>query len=208
MAELGGNQKARPHARFPVMLETAGFEDYALVDSGDGQKLERYGAYRIVRPEPQAMWRRRAPIGDWESADAVFTGGKDEEADGRWRFPKPIAEEWPMRFGDARFLGRFTSFRHVGVFPEQAAHWTWIEEKLRGANRPTKVLNLFGYTGVASLLAAKRRRGGDPCRRLEEDDRLGAREPGGIGDGPSADPLALRRRDEVRPSRGAARQSL
>ncbi len=154
MAELGGNQKARPEARFPVMLETAGFEDYALIDSGDGQKLERYGAYRIVRPEPQAMWRRRAPIGDWESADAVFTGGKDEESDGRWRFPKPIAEEWPMRFGDARFIGQFTSFRHVGVFPEQAAHWSWVDEKLRGAGRPTKVLNLFGYTGVASLLAA------------------------------------------------------
>ncbi len=155
MAEVGGNRKARPSARFPSLLETAGFADYALIDSGDGLKLERYGRYRIVRPEPQAMWRRKAPIGDWEEADAVFTGGKDEDSDGRWRFPRPIAEEWPMRFGDVSYIGRFTAFRHVGVFPEQAAHWTWIEDRLKAADRPTKVLNLFGYTGIASLLAAK-----------------------------------------------------
>jgi 23S rRNA (cytosine1962-C5)-methyltransferase len=154
MAEVEGNRKAQPHARFPVMLETAGFEDYALIDSGDGVKLERYGGYRIVRPEPQAMWRRAAPIGDWEEADAIFTAGKDEDSDGRWRFPKPIAEEWPMRFEAAHFVGRFTAFRHVGVFPEQAAHWTWIVDRLKSTRRPTKVLNLFGYTGIASLLAA------------------------------------------------------
>ena len=155
MAEGRGNRTRNPTARMPVMLETAGFEDYALVDSGEGEKLERYGPYRIVRPEPQAMWRRRLPAAEWERADAVFTGGKDEDSDGRWRFLKPLPEDWPMRFGDVRFTGRFTSFRHVGVFPEQAAHWIWLRDLIGNVRRPTKVLNLFGYTGIASLIAAE-----------------------------------------------------
>jgi len=138
----------------PVMLETAGFEDYALLDSGAGAKLERYGAYRIVRPEPQAMWQRRLPEADWERADAVFTGGKEEDSDGRWRYRKPIAETWTMRYGPVQFLGRFTAFRHVGVFPEQAPHWDWIIGRVKALAGQPKVLNLFGYTGIASLLAA------------------------------------------------------
>ena len=136
------------------MLETSGFEDYALLDSGDGAKLERYGSYRIVRPEPQAMWQRRLPAPDWETADAVFTGGKDEDSDGRWRFRKPIAAEWTMQFGAARFIGRFTAFRHVGLFPEQTPHWSWMEDRIKPVAGRAKVLNLFGYTGIASLLAA------------------------------------------------------
>ncbi len=139
----------------PVMLETAGFADYALLDSGAGAKLERYGRYRIVRPEPQAMWQRRLPDADWETADAVFTGAKDEDSDGRWRFRSPILEEWTMKFGEVSFLGRFTAFRHVGVFPEQAPHWSWIADRIATARRPTRVLNLFGYTGIASLIAAR-----------------------------------------------------
>ena len=154
MADGSGNRSVPSGGFAPVMLETAGFEDYALLDSGDGAKLERYGAYRIVRPEPQAMWKRRLSESDWQAADAVFTGGKDEDSDGRWRYPKKIADEWTMRYGDIRFIGRFTAFRHVGVFPEQAPHWQWMSDRLASADRPTKVLNLFGYTGIASLVAA------------------------------------------------------
>lgn len=138
----------------PVMLETSGFEDYQLLDSGDGEKLERYGRYRIVRPEPQAMWTRRLSERDWQNADAIFTGGKDEESDGRWRHPRPVDDMWTMRFGPASFLGRFTAFRHVGVFPEQAPHWQWVQALTAERGDPFKVLNLFGYTGIASLLAA------------------------------------------------------
>jgi 23S rRNA (cytosine1962-C5)-methyltransferase len=135
------------------MLETAGWSDYALVDSGRGRKLERYGRYRIIRPEPQALWTPRLGAAEWERADAVFTG-EDDDSDGRWRYLKPLPEDWPMAYGAIRFTGRFTSFRHVGVFPEQEAHWRWIAETLRRAKRPTKVLNLFGYTGLASFVAA------------------------------------------------------
>ncbi|WP_291747413.1 class I SAM-dependent methyltransferase [Bauldia sp.] len=145
----------RPAMRAPVMLETAGWEDYALLDSGHGRKLERFGRYRVVRPEEQALWTPRMAASAWESADATFVGIGDDEADGRWRMAKPIGETWPMRYDGIGFLGRFTSFRHVGVFPEQATHWAWLAARIAGAGKPAKVLNLFGYTGLASLVAAR-----------------------------------------------------
>jgi 23S rRNA (cytosine1962-C5)-methyltransferase len=137
------------------MLETEGWNDYALLDSGNGRKLERYGRCRIVRPEAQALWSPRRPEAEWEAADAQFVGIGDEENDGRWRYRKPLGETWPLDYDGIRFLGRFTSFRHVGVFPEQVTHWQWLEEKIRSAGRPTKILNLFAYTGLASLIAAR-----------------------------------------------------
>jgi len=140
----------------PLILESAPDSDYALLDSGDGRKLERYGGYRIVRPEGQAIWRPALPEGEWRKADAIFTGDTDEEGTGRWRFPRAaLGETWPMRWQGLDYLGRFTSFRHVGVFPEQAAHWRFIEEKLAGSGGQPNVLNLFGYTGIASLVAAR-----------------------------------------------------
>jgi 23S rRNA (cytosine1962-C5)-methyltransferase len=136
------------------MLETAGWSDYALLDSGGGWKLERYGRYRIVRPEEQAIWTPHRPQAEWDAAEAVFVGIGDDEADGRWRYRTPLAETWPMSYGEVKFLGRFTSFRHVGVFPEQATHWDWLSDLIQRAGRKLKVLNLFGYTGIASLIAA------------------------------------------------------
>ena len=151
--EAAGRRTLR--ARAPVMLETAGWSDYALIDSGHGRKLERYGRYRIVRREEQAIWTPRLPPAQWESADATFVGIGDEEADGRWRYRKPVPETWPLAWDGIRFLGRFTAFRHVGVFPEQVAHWEWMRDRIAAARRPVKVLNLFGYTGLASLVAAR-----------------------------------------------------
>lgn len=145
-----------PAERLPLVLEVLPDENYALLDSGEGQKLEQYGPYRIVRPEGQAIWLRSLPEREWTNVDAVFTGDVDEEGVGRWRFPAaPLGETWPMRHDGIDYLGRFTSFRHVGVFPEQASHWTHMEALIRGAERPVKVLNLFGYTGLASLVAAR-----------------------------------------------------
>jgi 23S rRNA (cytosine1962-C5)-methyltransferase len=145
-----------PAEHLPLILEVAPNADYALVDSGAGQKLEQYGPYRIVRPEGQAIWQRALPENEWAKADAIFTGDTDEEGMGRWRFPKaPLGETWPMRHDGLDYLGRFTSFRHVGVFPEQAPHWAHMEGLIRAAKRPVKVLNLFGYTGIASLVAAR-----------------------------------------------------
>lgn len=145
-----------PAEMVPLILEVAPNADYALIDSGAGRKLEQYGAYRIVRPEGQAIWQPALPQKEWDRADAIFTGDTDEEGMGRWRFPKaPLGETWPMRHDGIDYLGRFTSFRHVGVFPEQASHWDHMAKLIGNARRQVKVLNLFGYTGLASLVAAR-----------------------------------------------------
>jgi 23S rRNA (cytosine1962-C5)-methyltransferase len=142
----------------PVMLETDGWADYALLDSGHGRKLERYGRVTVVRPEEQALWTPQLPDARWEAANAIFTGDVEEEGPGRWRFPVALPETWTMAFGAVEFVCRFTSFRHVGVFPEQAAHWTWMADRIRAAKsagQAPKLLNLFGYTGLASLITAE-----------------------------------------------------
>ena len=136
----------------PSVMRTRGWDDYALLDSGAGRKLERYGRFRVVRPEPQCLWTPRLGEAAW-AADAVFDPA-DEEDDGRWRFTERPPESWPLGWGETRFLGRFTNFRHLAFFPEQAANWAWLDERVRQAGAP-RVLNLFGYTGVASLVCAK-----------------------------------------------------
>jgi 23S rRNA (cytosine1962-C5)-methyltransferase len=129
------------------------WRDYALIDSGDGKKLERVGPYCFVRPEPQALWRRRAPEG-WGAAEATFTPSGAEDADsGRWRFDKPVAETWPLEWNGLRFLARTTPFRHLGFFPEHSVHWRFAAETI--SVRSCEVLNLFGYTGLASLACAR-----------------------------------------------------
>jgi 23S rRNA (cytosine1962-C5)-methyltransferase len=149
----------RPPERVPVILESAGAGDFHLIDSGNALKLEQYGPYRIVRPEAQALWRPTLADHVWDNADAVFSGDTDEDGMGRWRFSREaLGETWPLSLLGVDFLGRFTAFRHVGVFPEQIVHWEWmkarVEEMKAREGRQLKVLNLFGYTGVASLVAA------------------------------------------------------
>lgn len=136
------------------LLVSDKWSDYELIDSGDGAKLERFGPYRLVRPESGAFWQRSLPAAVWESADAAFTTA-DEEGAGRWDFRRPIDARWTMRYGALRFSAQPTPFRHLGVFPEQAVHWDWASALIRNTRRPVRVLNLFGYTGLASLAAAE-----------------------------------------------------
>jgi 23S rRNA (cytosine1962-C5)-methyltransferase len=140
-------------ADLPGAMRTTGWADYALLDSGGGRKLERYGPYTVVRPEPQAMWTPRLPDSAWEKADAVFNPSDEEDA-GNWRFKGKPQDSWPMAWGEAKFHARFTAFRHLAFFPEQAANWAWLDERLRATPGQPRVLNLFGYTGVASLVCA------------------------------------------------------
>jgi 23S rRNA (cytosine1962-C5)-methyltransferase len=144
------------------ILVTPGWDDYALLDTGNGRKLERFGKLKLVRPEPQALWRPVLPDDEWNKADAFFDakpndarGGEDDDNWGRWRYPRPLAPEWRVTFERATMLCRFSAFRHVGLFPEQAPHWIWMREQAAalGVERP-KLLNLFAYTGAASLVAA------------------------------------------------------
>jgi len=124
---------------------------YALIDSGEGRKLERFGAVTLVRPEPQAMWPRSDPAA-WERADAVFEGTDEDDGPGRWSNKLP---DFPAEIDDIAMVCRLTANRHVGLFPEQRPHWQAAADALKGAKEP-EVLNLFGYTGAASLyLAAK-----------------------------------------------------
>lgn len=121
------------------------WNDWGLIDCGDGQKLERYGPYKVVRPEPQAMWRRAQ--NDWDP-DATFVPGSDEEGGGRWIQHRPVPRQWELARGDVRFNASLTPFRHLGFFPDMAPQWDWMRERAGDAD----VLNLFGYTGVGTLL--------------------------------------------------------
>ena len=127
--------------------------DYGLLDSGDGRKLERYGRFRFIRPEPQALWSPAAP--DWQ-ADAEFVPGADEDGGGRWRFDQPVPRDgWPLAWDELRFTAQATPFRHLGFFPDMAPVWTWLRTQLGGVDSP-EFLNLFGYTGVGSLALASK----------------------------------------------------
>jgi 23S rRNA (cytosine1962-C5)-methyltransferase len=131
-------------------MRTTAWDDYELIDSGGGRKLERYGPFRVVRPEPQCLWQARQ---DWSGAEATFDPEGEEDA-GRWRFSRPLEQTWPLAWRGVRFFGRFTAFRHLGFFPEQAANWAWLDDAVRGSSQGGRILNLFGYTGVASLVCA------------------------------------------------------
>ncbi|MFZ5748274.1 MAG: class I SAM-dependent methyltransferase [Pseudomonadota bacterium] len=134
-----------------VTLVGEPWADYGLIDSGHGRKLERYGAYRFIRPEPQAMW---APArAEWD-AHGEFVPGSDEDGGGRWRFDKPVPREgWPLAWRDVRFTAQTTPFRHLGFFPDMAPVWDWMRERIDAMDAP-ECMNLFGYTGVGSLALA------------------------------------------------------
>ena len=127
--------------------------DYGLVDSGHGRKLERYGPYRFVRPEPQALW---APASDRWDAHGEFLPGSDEEGGGRWSFARPVPREgWPLAWDEVRFTAQNTPFRHLGFFPDMAPVWSWMRARIADRDAP-ECMNLFGYTGVGSLALAAR----------------------------------------------------
>ena len=134
-------------ARDPLILIGEGWDDYGLIDSGHGRKLERYGGYRFIRPEPQAMWTPR--LADW-GAHGEFVPGSDEDGGGRWRFDRPVPREgWRLGWREVGFQAQCTPFRHLGFFPDMAPVWDWMRGQL--ATPDASTLNLFGYTGVGTL---------------------------------------------------------
>ena len=132
----------------PVVMVGEGWEGYRLVDSGNGRKLESFGPYSFIRPEPQAMWSPR--LSEWQ-ADGEFIPGSDEDGGGRWNLsPEVPPEGWELSFDDVRFTALPTPFRHLQFFPDMAPVWEWMREQLSGRDN-AETLNLFGYTGVGSL---------------------------------------------------------
>ena len=127
-----------------VTIVAEPWEDWGLIDCGNGRKLERYGRYKVDRPEPQAMW---APeFGDW-NPDATFVPGSDEEGGGRWVKHRLVPNQWELSRDEVRFEASLTPFRHLAFFPDMAPQWDWMRERSADAD----VLNLFGYTGVGTL---------------------------------------------------------
>ena len=132
-----------------INLPTKIWPDYEVLDSGNNRKLERWGKYILIRPETQAIWEPRHPE-RWRNAQAEF---KFVGARGAWK-NDGVPESWELSWHGVRFSARLGSFKHLGVFPEQATNWEWTESCVRNLKKP-KVLNLFGYTGIASIVAAE-----------------------------------------------------
>lgn len=125
------------------------WESYELLQCGDGMKRERWGDVFLIRPDPQIIW----PLeGKWGRHDGIYH--RSESGGGEWEFHNPIAEHWQIAYEDFVLKIRPTNFKHTGIFPEQASNWSWMMEKIKNADRPISVLNLFGYTGAATVAAA------------------------------------------------------
>jgi 23S rRNA (cytosine1962-C5)-methyltransferase len=141
-------------AQRPELILANNWKDYELLDTGNGMKQERWGAYTLVRPDPQIIWPRRN--GDvWEKWDGFYH--RSDTGGGKWEFRRPLPDHWKISYGSLAFKIHPTSFKHTGLFPEQAVNWDWFSEKIRtakAAGPEISVLNLFGYTGAATCAAA------------------------------------------------------
>lgn len=122
--------------------------DYILLDASDGQRLEKWGKYVLIRPDPQVIWKKCRAHPLWKKADAVYS--RSSSGGGSWN-KNDLPESWNCKISGLDFIVKPMGFKHTGVFPEQAVNWDFASEKIRDENRPLKVLNLFGYTGCATL---------------------------------------------------------
>jgi 23S rRNA (cytosine1962-C5)-methyltransferase len=138
----------------PALIVANRWEDYRLLDAGNGMKQEKWGPYTLVRPDPQIIWPRRVGR-PWENYDGLYH--RSETGGGRWEYRRELPEYWKIKYGSLTFKIHPTSFKHTGLFPEQAVNWDWFSDKIRAAKkggRDVQVLNLFGYTGAATCAAA------------------------------------------------------
>ena len=140
------------------LITTPGFGGYRLLDSGAGRKLERFGAIIVDRPEAQALWQPRLEEAQWRAAHAVFSASGEDDEKGKWRVDRAVPEGWPVLIGldhPVAIECRLSGLWHLGLFPEQLPHWRFMLERIAAVTGETpRVLNLFGYTGAASLIAA------------------------------------------------------
>ncbi len=135
-----------------INIDIPSWEEYELIDSGNGRKLERFGKYILNRIESQASWHQSLSEDEWHKADATFK--KTDERNGVWVFKNKLPEQWSLQFEEMKLILRLTPFGHVGIFPDQANQWGWIYDKIKAANRPINALSLFTYTGAATFAAA------------------------------------------------------
>jgi 23S rRNA (cytosine1962-C5)-methyltransferase len=131
------------------------WSEYELLDAGEGNRLERWGEYRLIRPDPQVIWKGMSQASLWKTADATYS--RSSNGGGQWRGTTALPSQWEISFAplDLRFVIRPMNFKHTGLFPEQAVNWLWFTDLIQKAGRPIRVLNLFAYTGGATLAAAR-----------------------------------------------------
>lgn len=133
------------------ILSPDDWTDYELIDSGDGMKLERFGTYIVARPDPRAIWKHRKAQDVWSTVHAQYI--RSSTTEGHWTIKSPPPSPWRIQYRDMTFQLEPTSFKHIGIFPEQAINWVWLEKII--AKQPLSVLNLFAYTGAASVAATR-----------------------------------------------------
>lgn len=134
------------------MKTPSGWKDYELLDSGDGMKLERWKKFVLARPDPQAIWPKSLSEQEWKDAHGTYHRSAD--GGGHWSWSDKLPERWEISYKKLKFYAKPTNFKHTGLFPEQAVNWDWMQEKIAAAGRPISVLNLFAYTGAASVACA------------------------------------------------------
>ena len=135
-----------------MLLLADQWKDYELIDMGNGEKLERWGNYVLRRPDPQVVWPMEAEWSLWKNPHGHYH--RSNKGGGQWEHKKKYPEQWTISYKDLKFHIKPTGFKHTGLFPEQAANWEWSMDKIRNAKRPIKVLNLFAYTGGATVACA------------------------------------------------------
>lgn len=165
------------------------WKDYEVIDCSNGEKLERWGDYLLVRPDPQVIWNTKKNHKGWKQMNGHYHRSK--KGGGEWEFFS-LPQQWQIHYGSLTFNLKPFSFKHTGLFPEQATNWDWFSEKIRNAGRPVKVLNLFAYTGGATLAGSGRRSACHPCGRLKRHGRLGERKRSVFRAERRSDPLACR----------------
>jgi len=162
----------------PALAVADGWKEYRLLDCGDGMKQERWGPYTLVRPDPQVLWPRQGGDPAWKDWDGFYH--RSDTGGGRWEFRRPLPEDWKLSYGalGLTFRIRPTSFKHTGLFPEQAVNWEWLTARIKAARSPDRgvsVLNLFGYTGAATCAAAAA--GASVCHVDAAERALGRADP-------------------------------
>lgn len=128
------------------------WQDYCLIDTSDGERLEKWGNISLIRPDPQIIWKRSYLSKEWNSADAKYI--RSSSGGGHWEYTRDLPESWKIKYKNLTFKVKPTGFKHTGLFPEQAVNWDYCTELIKNAHRPVKVLNLFAYTGGATLACA------------------------------------------------------
>ena len=135
------------------MRLASGWTDYEILDASDGEKLERWGNVTLIRPDPQIIWKTPRDPKLWGSADAHYI--RSNKGGGQWKYKNPIPNQWNINYNNLKFNIRPTNFKHTGLFPEQAVNWDLMQGLIKSANRPINVLNLFAYTGGATVACAE-----------------------------------------------------